>query len=296
MHCLITAIALAAAATLASSTALAEVSVVDDAGHRVTLAQPAQRIVALAPHAAELLFAAGAGARVVGVVKFSTFPTAAAKLPQVGDYNQIDIERVLALHPDLLVVWESGNTGRQLNQLRALGIPVFASEPVHLDDIATSILRLGQLAGSSAVAQPAATQFRGRIASLGERYATAPPVRVFYQVWDKPLYTLNGKQIVSDVLRLCGGSNIFARESAKAPQVSVEAVLQANPEVIFSGRQYDATDTGLGVWKTYAGLLAVKRSNLFTVNDENLVRPGPRMAEGAAEVCEKLALARQRRR
>src|SRR4051794_38630435 len=116
---LITAIALAAAAALASSAALAEVSVVDDAGHRVTVAQSAQRIVALAPHAAELLFAAGAGAKVVGVVKFSTFPAAAAKLPQVGDYNQIDIERVLALHPDLLVVWESGNTGRQLAQLRA---------------------------------------------------------------------------------------------------------------------------------------------------------------------------------
>ena len=296
MRRLMTAVALAAITALASSTSLAEVSVVDDTGHRVTLAQPAQRIVALAPHATELLFAAGAGAKVVGVVKFSNFPAPAAKLPQVGDYNQIDIERVLALHPDLLVVWESGNTGRQLAQLRAFGIAVFASEPVQLDDIATSILRLGQLAGTSATAQPAASQFRSKIASLGSRYATAPPVRVFYQVWDKPLYTLNGKQIVSDVLRLCGGDNIFARETAKAPQVSVEAVLQANPEVILSGRQYDATDTGLGVWKPYAGLLAVKRSNLFTVNDENLVRAGPRMAEGAAEVCEKLAMARQRRR
>ena len=276
--------------------AIAAVSVTDDSGQRIVLARPAQRGVALAPHATELLFAAGAGAKVVGVAKFSDFPAAAATLAQVGDYNQIDIERVLALKPDLLVAWESGNNPRQLEQLRKIGIPVFLSEPVKLDDIASSLLRLGKLTGSDAVAASAAARFSASIAALRARYIKAAPVRVFYQVWDKPLYTLNGKQIVSDVIHLCGGENIFAREPAKAPQVSVEAVLQKNPEVILAGRQYDATDKGLSIWKPYPSMLAVQRDNLFTLHDELLVRAGPRMSDGAAELCEKLALARQRRR
>ncbi len=280
---------------LACSHAAAAVSVVDDSGQRIVLAKPAQRVVALAPHATEMLFAAGGGGKVVGVVRYSDFPAQAKALPQVGDYTQIDIERVVALKPDLLVVWESGNNARQLAQLRQLGIPMFFSEPVKLDDIATTVLRLGQLLGSDAAASAVAGRFRASIAALAARYAKAPTVRMFYQVWDKPLYTVNGRQIVSDAIRLCGGENIFARETAKAPQVGVEAVLNENPEAIIVGRQYDASDTGLGVWAPYPGMLAVKRGNLFTVNDQLLVRPGPRMSEGAAELCEKLALARQRR-
>lgn len=273
----------------------AAVSVRDDSGQAVALVRPAQRVVALAPHAAEMLFAAGGGASVVGVVRYSDFPAGAKALPQVGDYTQIDIERVVALKPDLLVVWASGNNARQLAQLRQLGIPMFFSEPTRLDDIATTVLRLGRLVGTDAAAEAVAARFRRQIAALAARYAKAGTVRVFYQVWDKPLYTVNGRQIVSDAIRLCGGENVFAHETAKAPQVGVESVLNANPEAIIVGRPYDAADTGLGIWKPFPALLAVQRNNLFTVNDQLLVRPGPRMSEGTAELCEKLALARQRR-
>jgi iron complex transport system substrate-binding protein len=273
----------------------AAVVVTDDSGRQVRLAQPAKRVVATSPHAAELLFAAGGQGRVAGVVKYSDHPAAAARLPQVGDSHQIDIERVLALKPDLLVVWQSGNTARQLEQLRALGIPMFYSEPEELEHIAANIERLGQLMGTGGTARAAAGAFRARIAGLRARHAQRPKVRVFYQVWDQPLYTLGGKQIVNDVIQLCGGVNVFEASAVKAPQVSTEAVLAADPEVVLSGERHNPGDLGALLWKQYPNLLATRRDNLFMLTGERLVRPGPRVAEGAAELCERLEQARQRR-
>lgn len=292
LRCSVFSLALA----LACGPLLAAISVIDDSGARVSVARPAQRIISMAPHVTELLFAAGGGARVVGAMNYSDYPEAAKKIPLVGSSSQLDMERVIALKPDLLVVWQSGNTARQLEQLRALGIPIFHSEPVKLDQVADSVLRLGQLMGTEAVAQPAAAAFRARIAALGARYGGRPTVRVFYQIWDKPLYTLNGKQIVSDAIRLCGGENVFGKLYVKAPEVSIEAVMQEDPEVIFGGEQYDPADAGLNIWKPFKGMLAVKRGNLFNLGGELLTRASPRMAEGAANLCEKLELARQRRR
>ncbi len=276
--------------------ASAAITVVDDSGARVTLARPAQRVISLAPHVTELLFAAGGGARIVGAMNYSDYPEAAKKIPLVGSNSQLDMERVIALKPDLLVVWQSGNTARQLEQLRQLKVPVFYSEPQKLEQVAESLVRLGQLLGTEASAQQAAAAFRIRIADLRARYGKRAPVRVFYQIWDKPLYTLNGKHIVSDAIALCGGENIFGKLHVKAPEVSLEAVIQEDPEVIFGGERHDPQDAGLNIWKPYQGMLAVKRGNLFNLGGELLTRAGPRMAEGAAEMCQKLELARQRRR
>ncbi len=280
---------------LACGAARAEITVIDDGGARVTLHKPAQRIISMAPHVTELLFAAGGGARIVGAMNFSDYPEAAKKIPLVGSNSQLDMERVIALKPDLLVVWQSGNTARQLEQLRALGIPVFQSEPQKLDQVADSLLRLGQLMGTETVAQAAAANYRARIAALAARYAKRSRVKVFYQIWDKPLYTLSGAHIVSDAITLCGGENVFGALKVKAPEVSLEAVMQADPEAIFGGDQHDPADAGLNIWKKYQGMLAVKRGNLFTLGGELLTRAGPRMALGAADMCEKLELARQRR-
>ncbi|ATQ78571.1 cobalamin-binding protein [Massilia violaceinigra] len=274
----------------------AAITVVDDAGRRVVLAAPAQRVVSMAPHVTELLFAAGGGARIVGAMSYSDYPPAARTIPLVGDNSQIDMERVLALKPDLLVVWQSGNTARQLEQLRQLGIPMFYSEPARMDQVAGSMLRFGQLLGTGTVAQAAAASFRARIAALEARYSKRPPVKVFYQVWEKPLYTLNGQHVASDAIRLCGGENIFAALAVKAPSVGVEAVLQANPEAIVGSTPYDASEQGLAIWAPYTTLLAVQKGNLFTLDGELLTRAGPRLPDGAAILCEKLELARQRRR
>jgi iron complex transport system substrate-binding protein len=278
-----------------AATAHAAITVVDDAGNRVTLARPAQRVISMSPHVTELLFAAGGGARIVGAMNFSDYPEAAKAIPPIGTNSQIDLERVVALRPDLLIVWQSGNTARQVEQLASLGIPVFHSEPRKLDQVADSMLRFGRLLGTEPVAQAAAASYRARIAGLARRYGKRAPVRVFYQIWDRPLYTLNGNQIVSDAIRLCGGQNIFAGLAVVAPEVSVEAVLQQDPEAIIGGDQHDPADRGLSIWKPYRALTAVQRGNLFTLAGELLTRPGPRIADGAADLCEKLEQARQRR-
>lgn len=284
----------ASAGILTAGAAQAAISVRDDAGNTVTLAKPAQRVIAMAPHITELLFAAGGGERVVGAMNFSDYPEAAKRLPLIGSDAQIDLERVLALRPDLLVVWQSGNTARQIEQLKSLGVPVFYSEPKKLEQVATSLTRLGQLMGTEAVAQAAAQDYRQKIAALNSRYAGRPVVRVFYQIWEKPIYTLNGEHIASDAIRVCGGRNVFADERVPAPNVSSEAVLQANPEAVIGGQRHDA-ESGIQIWRNVTAMEAVKRGNLFMLDSELLVRATPRIADGMAVLCEKLETARQRR-
>jgi iron complex transport system substrate-binding protein len=227
-------------------------------------------------------------------MNYSDYPEAAKRLPVIGSDAQIDMERLLALKPDLLVVWQTGNTERQLAQLKSLGIPIFYSEPKKLDDIATSLTRLGQLLGTDSAAQSAARDYRQKIANLNARYAQRAPVRVFYQIWEKPLYTLNGEHIVSDALRACGGRNVFASLKVTAPSVSTEAVLQENPEAIIGGERHDG-EGGINIWRPYKSLLAVQRDNLFMLDSELLVRATPRIADGIAVLCEKLESARRHR-
>lgn len=275
--------------------AQAAVSVVDDAGRRVTVQQPARRVISMAPHATELLFAAGGGARVVGAMNYSDYPEAAKKIPLVGSNSVIDMERVLALKPELIVVWHSGNTARQIAQLESLGVPVFHSEPRTLGQVAGNIERLGRLLGTDAAATSAAGALRARLAGLEARYARRPPVTVFYQIWDQPLYTLNDAQIASDAIRVCGGRNVFGALKAVAPEVGIEAVLQADPEAIMAGKRHDPANPGLKLWEPYKSMTAVKRGNLLTVDGELLTRPGPRVVDGAARLCEALEAVRQRR-
>lgn len=283
------------ASLLLASAASAQnpITVRDDDGNVVTLAKPAQRVIAMAPHVTELLFAAGGADKIVGAVSYSDYPEAAKKVPRVGDNRQVDMERVIAMKPDLIVIWMHGSSERQIDMLRTLGVPLFHSEPKRLDGIADNIVRLGQLMGTDSVAQPVAAEIRRQFAALAKQYASRPPVRMFYQVWDKPLYTLSGASIVSDAMRLCGGVNIFSDLKVAAPVVGMEAVLQGDPEAIFgtSEKNYG----GVNLWRQFPNMQAVKRENLFTLNGELLNRAGPRMVAGTAALCEKLDLARQRR-
>jgi len=265
----------------------------DDAGLTVTLDKPALRVISMAPHATELLFAAGGGGRVVGAVNYSDYPEAAKSIPRIGSNREIDIERVIALKPDLIVAWMHNNAERQIEMVRKLGVPVFQSDPQTLGGIPDSVLRLGQLMGTDAAAKASAAQLRTRLASLRTQYAKRAPVRIFYQVWDKPLYTLSGKHIITDAMRLCGGVNIFDGLSVVAPVVTLESVLQANPEAIIATGEKNYG--GVDLWKPYASLQAVRSNNLFMLNGDLLNRAGPRMIEGAATMCEVLEQARQRR-
>ena len=287
--------ALALSTALFAGVAQAAISVKDDGGNTVTLSKPAQRIISLAPHATELIFAAGGGDRIVGTVGYSDYPATALKIPRVGSHQQIDVERIIALKPDLLVVWLHGNSERQLEHVRKLGIPFYFSEPKKLTDIPTSIERLGMLMGTEQQANKVAAAERTELARLTEQYRNRPTVRMFYQVWGKPVYTLNGGNIMSDVIRLCGGENVFANLAIPAPVVTTEAVLLENPEVMMTGDRQAEKSGGLEIWKQYKNLLAVKNDNLFSVDADLVNRAGPRLIEGAAVVCEKLELARSRR-
>jgi len=271
----------------------AAITVTDDDGKPVTLQKPAQRVVALAPHVTELLFAAGGAEKIVGAVSYSDYPEAAKQVPRVGDNRQVDMERLLAMKPDLLVVWRHGTSERQIDQLRQLGIPIFHSEPKKLDQIADNLEKMGQLLGTEPAANAAAKELRQKLASLRAQYATRPPVRTFYQVWDKPLYTLNGEHIVSDALKACGGQNIFADQKVTAPVVSVEAVLEADPEAVFGTAEKDYG--GVNLWRPYKTFKATRQDNLFTIDGNLLNRAGPRMIAGTAVLCEKLEEARKHR-
>ncbi|MEX5747402.1 cobalamin-binding protein [Massilia sp. X63] len=275
--------------------ARAAVSVVDDAGRRVTVQQPARRVISMAPHATELLFAAGGGRQVVGVMNYSDYPEAAKTLPLVGSNSVIDMERVLALKPDLIVVWHTGNTARQIAQIESLGVPVFHSEPRRLAQVADNVERLGRLLDTEPAAAKTAAALRARLAALEARYARRAPVTVFYQIWDQPLYTLNDAQIASDAIRVCGGRNVFGGLKVVAPEVGIEAVLAADPEAIMAGKRYDPANPGLRLWEPYKSMTAVKRGNLLTVDGELLTRPGPRAIDGAARLCEAFEAVRQRR-
>ncbi|RQR64335.1 cobalamin-binding protein [Burkholderia sp. Bp9126] len=293
---------LPAAALLAlgsAPSAHAEVSARDDAGNTVTLPVPAQRVVSLAPHATELIYAAGGGAKLVGTVTYSDYPPAAKAVPRVGDNKALDLERIAALKPDLIVVWRHGNAERQTDALRALHLPLFFSEPKHLDDIATSLGRLGTLLGTQPAADAAAAAFTRDVAALRARYAARPPVTLFFQVWDRPLTTLNGTHLIDDVFALCGGRNVFAQLKPLVPTVTDEAVLAANPEAIVT-TSAGATPSreplpSLARWHAWPALTAVARGNLFAIDGDLLTRPSPRIAQGAAALCADLDSARARR-
>lgn len=279
---------------LLTARAHATITVKDDLGEKVQLAKPAQRIISTAPHITELVFAAGGGKHLVGVDNFSNYPAAAKGIDKIGDNQHIDLERIIALKPDLVVIWPHNSQARQIEQLRKLGIPLFHSDPRKLDDIANNLQNLGQIMGTQASADKVAQDFKQQLRDLRRQYAGRTPVRVFYQVWDKPLYTLNGAHIVSDVLQLCGGENIFASQKIIAPTVSVEAVLKENPEVIFASAERDGG--AFSLWKPFTNLRAIKNGNLFGIDGNLLNRSGPRMVAGAALVCQHLEIARQHRK
>jgi iron complex transport system substrate-binding protein len=293
------AFAFALAHVLVAHATHAAFAVTDDAGTAVSLAAPAQRVVSLSPHATELIFAAGGGTKLVGAVAYSDYPSAAKAVPRVGDNKALDLERIVALKPDLIVVWRHGNEERQLDKLREMHVPIFFSEPRKLDDVATNLERLGRLLGTSPAADAAARAYRDEIARLRARYAARPPVGVFYQVWDDPLMTLNGTHMVSDVIALCGGRNVFAPLAPLVPTVSTEAVLAANPEAIVTARAGatppDAPLPGLDKWRAWPNMTAVARNNLFAIDGDLIDRPAPRIVQGAAQLCADLELARSRR-
>ncbi|MDQ5905867.1 MAG: iron complex transport system substrate-binding protein [Pseudomonadota bacterium] len=274
----------------------AEVAVRDDVGNTVRLAQPAKRIISLAPHMTETLFAAGAGAQIVGTVDYSDYPEVAKKIQRVGGYSRFDLEAVAALKPDLIVGWQSGNAAAHLDKLKGLGYTMYVSQPNRIEDVASEIERLGTLAGTSATANAEAKRFRDKLAALRAQYTGKATVRTFYQIWKQPLMTVGKNQIISDAIRLCGGENVFGALTQMAPTINVEAVIAANPEAIIASGMGDSRPEWLDDWKKWTSIEAVKRDNLFFVQPELIQRHTPRLLEGTEILCKHLEAVRERRR
>jgi iron complex transport system substrate-binding protein len=276
--------ALGLVAAGAAAAAVTGLAVPDDTGETVRLAAPARRIVTLAPNATELVFAAGAGARIVGTVDTSDFPPPARALPRVGDVHAIDLERIVALEPDLIVTWPY-TTPAQVALLRARGIAVFTVDPKSIAGIAADLERLGALAGTGPEANAVAARFRERVASLKERFADRRRLRVFYEIWGAPLYTIGGRHLISEAIALCGGENVFAALTLPAPEVSVEAVLAARPDVIIAGADGAVRPPWLDRWRRWPELAAAQQGHLYVVDANLLHRDGPRFADGVAALC-----------
>ena len=287
-------LALVAACVASLDASHAAVSATDDAGNVVTLARPALRIVSLAPHATEILFAAGAGDRVVGVVAHSDYPPEARKLARVGDANALDLERIFALAPDLVVAWPY-TMPSQLATLRARGATTFVSDPKTIAGIASDIEALGVLAGTEAVAHSNADALRTRLAALSARYQRAKPIRVFYEVWHEPLQTIGGAHLISQAIALCGGANVFGAQTLAAPSVSFEAVAAARPEAIVGGSDDGTRPKWLDEWKRLPDIPAVRYDNLFAANGDLMHRSGPRFVAGVEALCATLDAARANR-
>jgi iron complex transport system substrate-binding protein len=254
---------------------------------------PAERVVTFAPHLAEMMYEIGAQQKLVGVSAWSDFPREVLDLPQVGDAFTIDQEQLSLLQPDLVLVWESGMPAHAVDELRARGYRVESLRTRDLDDIEAALLALGELTGHAAGAQAAADRFSGEFQSLQVQYSDAAPIDVFFQISARPLYTVNGEHFISKIIELCGGRNVFADVARFAPSVSVEAVVDRDPEVLLAGTNLGKE--AFSAWARWPDLAANRYGNQFLLPDETIGRPSPRLAAAAHAVCLALQQARANR-
>jgi iron complex transport system substrate-binding protein len=251
------------------------------------------RLVSLAPNLTELVFAAGAGDTLVGVSAYSDYPPVARDLPVVGDAFAVDQEQLALLRPDALLAWESGMPEHVVDELRQAGYQVELIRTRSLQDVALALRRIGALTGHSRHADAAADEFLDGLLALRQEYSSAAPIRVFYQVYQRPLYTINGEHYVSELIQLCGGQNIFADLNALAPAISVEAVIERDPEVMLAST--DAGDDAFAEWRRWPGLSAVRSGNQFMMPADSIGRGTPRLLAAGQILCRVLQAAREKR-
>ena len=297
------ALIILAAAPLAAAT-----TVTDDTGQRVTLPHQPERIVSLAPGATEMLFAAGVGDRLVATVDFSDEPAAAKRVPRIGDVTAIDMERLVALRPDVVVVWPGGGNPAQIEKIARLGIPIYRQQVNRLADLPASLRRLGALNSNGSVAEQAASALTAELARIAREYgggagaaaakaagakaaevpaAGAPPT-VLLEVWNRPIYTVGGTQLMSDALTLCGVRNVFGDLRELGPIIDTEAVIARNPDIIVAAAPPGEGASWLAEWRRFGSLKAVKTGQLVAFEDPRLVRLGPSVVAAAEALCKAL--------
>ncbi len=271
--------------------AAAAVVVHDDTGQTVTLPSTPTRIISLAPGATEMLFAAGAGEHVIATVQYSDEPDAAKQVPRIGDVVAVDMERLVALRPEVAVVWPGGGNLAQIEEIGRMGIPLYRQQVNVLADLPGSLRRLGALAGTSATAEQAARNIEARLANLSQAYGGGRHPSVLLQVWNHPIYTVGGTHLMSDALRLCGARNVFGDLRDLGPAVDVEAVVARNPDIIVAAAPPGGGPEWLADWRRFTTLRAVRTGNLITFEDQRLTRLGPSVVSATEALCKVLAAA-----
>lgn len=272
--------------------AFADIQLKGADGVSLTLAAPAQRVISLAPDFSELMFDVGAGGDLVGTVEYSDYPAAAKQVPRVGDGFHVDVEKIMALKPDLVLAWQGGTPQALVDKLRSLKLPVLAIGTRELSDVAANLETLGLATGHEAGARQAAGDFRTRLAALQAQYAHVAPIRVFYEISPQPLYTVGGAQSISRLMAICGGQNIFVDLSELAPVVGLEAVLARDPQTILTGDGEGDVAARFKLWQQWPKLSAVRYGNLYAMNDDTISRATPRTLDAGEQLCEDLDKAR----
>jgi iron complex transport system substrate-binding protein len=274
---------------MAAAAPIRAAAVVDDDGHTLQMSVRMPRIVSLAPGATAMLFAAGAQRQIVGTSDYSNEPEAAQRIERVGDAQSFDLERILALHPDVVVVWSGGTNAAQIDKLERVGLRVYRHRIERLSDIPGSLQRLGELAGTQSEAQAAAAALAARIAALEQRYAARHGGTVLIQVWDHPIYTVGRAELMSDVLRICGYRNLYQDLPDPGPAVSLESVLQRDPDLVLAvGSDQKAADDWAHAWRAFPSLKAVRDGRLIPWTDQRLSRLGPSMVAATESLCSAL--------
>jgi iron complex transport system substrate-binding protein len=287
------AAAVCAAALAAGAAASAVRTVTDDSGRSVTVRAPPLRIVSLSPGGTEMLFAAGAGTQVVATVEYSDVPPEAKRVARIGDAVAIDLERLVRIHPDVVVAWPSGGNPAQRAKIARLAIPVYEQQAQRLKDLAPSIRRLGALTGTGLEAEAAARGIEARLASLERTYAGAaggaPHPSVLLQVWNRPIYTVGGQHLMTDALELCGARNVFADLPEAGPVVDIEAVIARDPDIIIAAGPPGESAGWLADWRRLGTLKAVRGGRLIAFEDQALSRLGPSVLDATEELCRAIA-------
>ena len=268
------------------------VCVTDDLQRNVCIDQPVKRIISLAPGTTELTFSAGGGNKLVAVDDHSDYPEAVRNIPRIGGYPNVNAEAIVAMNPDLVFAWSGGHDSRLSAQLEKLGLTVYYSDPIDFDGIASAIRRMGKIMGTAPQAEKNAAAFTERYHSVKKKYSSLDPVKVFFEIWNEPLMTVNGQQIISRVIELCGGKNLYADAASRVVTVSIESLLGKNPDVIVSSR---IVQGGSGIekrWNRWNKINAVKNNHLFTIEGDLIVRPTPRVLDGAEILCQKFQTVR----
>jgi iron complex transport system substrate-binding protein len=268
-------------------------TVSDDLGRAVAVGEPPLRIVSLTPGATEMLFAAGAGAQLTATVQYSNEPPAARAVPRIGDVAAIDMERLVALRPQVVIAWPAGGNPAQQAKIAALGIPLYQQQVARLADLPPSLRRLGVLAGTQAVAGQAAAALEARLRTLERTYAAATPEErrptVLLQVWNRPIYTVGGRHLMSDALALCGARNVFADLPEPGPLVDTEAVIARNPDIIVAAAPPGEGAAWVADWQRFAGLAAVRNHRVVVFENQALSRLGPSVLDATEELCRTIA-------